>query len=87
MRATGDQNGTDRVMRENYYRDKCSFEDIKAYGEELFQHLRKLHGEGKEFAFVKEELPLYAEKYGFEFLGMYRTIYDSEEQLFVRGIN
>ena len=26
------------------------------------------------------------EKYGFEFIGMYKTIYDSEEQLFVKSI-
>ena len=32
------------------------------------------------------EIGLY-EKYGFEFLGMYQTIYDSEEQLFVKEIN
>ena len=32
------------------------------------------------------EIGLY-EKYGFEFLGMYQTIYDSEDQLFVKEIN
>lgn len=53
-----------KPMWEKYYQDKCSFDAIKAYGEELFQYLLKLHGEGKEFAFVKEELPLYAEKFG-----------------------
>lgn len=53
-----------KPMWEKYYHDKCSFDDIKAYGEELFQHLLKLHSEGKEFAFIKEELPLYAQKYG-----------------------
>ncbi|MGN0401996.1 MAG: GNAT family N-acetyltransferase [Acetatifactor sp.] len=53
-----------RPLWERYYQDKCSFEEIKAYGEKLFEHLLKLHKEGREFAFVKEELPLYAEKYG-----------------------
>lgn len=53
-----------KPMWEKYYQDKCSFDDIKAYGEELFQHLLSLHAEGKEFAFVREELPLYAKKYG-----------------------
>jgi len=32
------------------------------------------------------EIGLY-EKYGFTFLGMYKTIYDSEDQLFVKEIN
>ena len=53
-----------KPMWEKYYQDKCSFDDIKAYGEELFQYLLSLHAEGKEFAFVREELPLYAKKYG-----------------------
>ena len=47
-----------------YYKDKCSFEDISAYGEELFQHLLALHSKGLEYAFVKDELPMYAKKYG-----------------------
>ena len=49
---------------EKHYKDKCSFEEIKAYGEELFEHILSLHAEGKEFAFVRDELPLYAERYG-----------------------
>ena len=53
-----------KPMWEKYYQDKCSFDDIKAHGEELFQHLLSLHAEGKEFAFVREELPIYAKKYG-----------------------
>ena len=47
------------VMWEKYYRDKCSFQEISAYGEELFQYLEELHRQGKEYAFVKEELPMY----------------------------
>lgn len=43
------------------------------------------NGFGKVYI-MSGETGLY-EKYGFEFLGMYRTIYDSEEQLFVREIN
>ena len=55
---------------ERHYRDKCTFEDIKKYGEELFVLLRKYHSEGREFAFVREELPLYAERYGGEVITM-----------------
>ena len=51
-------------MWEKYYTEKCSFEEISAYGEELFQHLLQMHEQGLEYAFVKEELPAYAEKYG-----------------------
>lgn len=52
------------VMWEKYYKDKCSFAEISNYGEELFQHMTKAHGEGNEYAFVKDELPQYADKYG-----------------------
>ena len=55
---------------EKYYRDKCSFQEISAYGEELFQYLEELHRQGKEYAFVKEELPMYAKKYGGEIVSM-----------------
>ena len=29
-----------KPLWETYYRDKCSFDEIKAYGEELFVHIR-----------------------------------------------
>ena len=59
-----------KPLWEKHYSDKCTFEEIKAYGEELFEHLLKLHEEGREFPFVKEELPLYAERFGGEVLTM-----------------
>lgn len=49
---------------EEHYKDRCSFEEIKAYGEELFLHMRELHKQGLEFPFVKDELPMYAKKFG-----------------------
>ena len=49
---------------EKHYKDKCSFEEIKAFGEEMFVLFQEIHKQGKEFPFVKEELPLYAEKFG-----------------------
>lgn len=52
------------VLWEKYYKDKCSFQEICAYGDELFHHMQNLHKQGLEYAFVKEELPQYAEKYG-----------------------
>lgn len=55
---------------ETYYRDKCSFEEISEYGLELFRHLLKVHETGREYVFVKEELPMYAEKYGGEIVPM-----------------
>ena len=53
-----------------YYKDKCCFNDITAYGEELFLHLQKLHKQGFEFAFVKDELPMYAQKFGGDVIQM-----------------
>ena len=55
-----------KVFWENYYRDKCTFEEMKAYGEELFEELLLRHKEGYEYPFVKEEVPLYAKKFGGE---------------------
>lgn len=37
--------------------------EISTYGDELFQHMLEAHKEGNEYAFVKEELPQYANKY------------------------
>ncbi len=59
-----------KVFWEKNYKDKCQFEDIKKYGEELFNYLLSMHAEGKEFPFVKEELPLYAQKYGGDIVSM-----------------
>ncbi len=53
-----------KVMWEKHYKDKCSFEEIAAYGEELFHHMLEMHRRGLEYAFVKEELPEYAKKFG-----------------------
>ena len=55
---------------EAHYKDKCSFDEIKAYGEELFVHMLNLHKMGLEFPFVKDELPMYAEKFGGEVITM-----------------
>ena len=44
-----------KVFWEQHYQDKCSFDDMKAYGEELFQHLLSMHAEYKEFAFVTRD--------------------------------
>ena len=52
------------VFWENYYQDKCPFEDMKKYGEDLFQVLLEKHRSGEEYPFVKEELPLFAKKFG-----------------------
>lgn len=49
---------------EKYYKDKCSFEEIRTFAEEMFQHMLEIQSTGREFPFVKEELPLYAEKFG-----------------------
>ena len=59
-----------RPFWETYYKDKCSFDEIKAYGEELFIHMLNLHRQGLEFPFVKDELPMYAEKYGGDVIDM-----------------
>ena len=55
-----------KAFWEEHYKDKCTFEEIKAFGEEQFQHMREVHAKGLEFPFVTEEVPLYAEKFGGE---------------------
>ncbi len=59
-----------KAMWEKYYKDKCSFEEISVYGEELFQHMLEVHKQGFEYAFVKDELPKYAERYGGDIIKM-----------------
>ena len=59
-----------KVMWEKYYKNKCSFEEISAYGEELFQHMLEKHKQGLEYAFVKDELPKYAERFGGDIIKM-----------------
>ncbi len=48
---------------EDYFKEYCTFEELEAYNLELFHHVEDLHKEEKEMAFVKEELPLYIEKF------------------------
>ena len=52
------------VFWESYYREKCPFEDMKKYGEDLFEVLLEKHRGGEEYPFVKNELPLFAKKFG-----------------------
>ena len=59
-----------KPMWEKYYKDKCSFEEMEAYGEELFQRMQMFHKQGLEYAFVKDELSEYAEKFGGEVVHM-----------------
>lgn len=58
------------VMWEKYYKDKCSFDEISTYSEELLQHMISAHKDGIEYAFVKDELPQYAGKFGGEVIQM-----------------
>ena len=53
-----------------YYYDKCTFEEISTVGEELFEHLLKIHKQGLEYRFVKDELPEYASRYGGDIVTM-----------------
>ena len=53
-----------KLFWENYYKDKCEFDAMKAYGEELFKVLLAKHEAGEEYPFVKEELPGFAQRFG-----------------------
>ena len=59
-----------KAFWESYYSDKCAFDDMKAYGEELFNVLLAKHASGDEYPFVKEELPLFAREFGGDKLSM-----------------
>ena len=58
------------VFWKNHYQDKCPFENMKKYGEDLFQVLLEKHKSGEEYPFVKVELPLFAKKFGGEKVDM-----------------
>ncbi len=53
---------------DRYYSDKCSFKEMETFGDELFERLVSMHSEGREYAFVKDELPAYAERFGGDFI-------------------
>ena len=53
-----------RFLYEKYFKDKCAYEELQAYNLELFHQVEELHTREIETAFVKEELPLYAKKFG-----------------------
>ena len=55
---------------DSYYKDKCEFDDMKGYGEELFGVLMAKHEAGEEYPFVREELPLFALRFGGDKLSM-----------------
>lgn len=38
-----------RPLWEEHYNDKCTFDEIKTYGEELFMHMLDLNRQGLEF--------------------------------------
>ena len=59
-----------RPLWEKYYKDKCSFEEIVAFGEELYGKLQEYHKQGLEYAFVNDELPEYALRYGGDVIDM-----------------
>ena len=59
-----------RPLWEEHYKDRCSFDEIKDYGEELFVHMQDLHRQGREFSFVKDELPMYAARFGGDVVSM-----------------
>ena len=55
-----------RFLYEKTFKEKCTFEELQAYNLELFHHVEELHTKELEMAFVRDELPLYAEKFGTE---------------------
>lgn len=59
-----------RPFWEKYYQDKCSFVEIAEFGQELYVKLQEFHKKGLEYAFVKDELPEYAAKYGGKVVNM-----------------
>ena len=68
---------------EKYYKDKCSFEEISKVGDEQFHHLLKLHEQGLEYRFVKDELPEYAACFGGDII----TMTPEEEATFLMRCN
>ena len=72
-----------RVFWEKYYRNRCPFEEMKAYGEAMFDEMLLWHKKGLEFPFAKEELPMYAKKFGGDVVQMSVT----EEADFLMNCN
>ena len=68
-----------KAFWEKHYQDKCAYEEIEKYADELFEDMMDLHKAGKEFAFVKDQLPKYADKYGGE--PIYMTVEEEADFL------
>ncbi|MBE5940533.1 MAG: HAD family hydrolase [Lachnospiraceae bacterium] len=73
-----------KPLWEKYYKDKCTFEEISAFGEELYVKLQEFHKKGLEYAFVKDELPEYALKYGGDVINM--TVEEEAEFLMLCNV-
>ncbi len=59
-----------RKLWDMSFKEKCSFEELKEFNLSLFHYVEDLHAKEIEMAFVKEELPIYAEKFDTEPLHM-----------------
>lgn len=55
---------------EKHYQDKCTFEEITKLGDDQSNHLLKMHEQGLEYRFIKDELPEYALRFGGETVTM-----------------
>lgn len=73
-----------KPLWEKYYQDKCSFEEIATFGEELYVKLQEFHKKGLEYAFVKDELPEYALRYGGNVIDM--TVEEEAEFLMLCNV-
>ena len=49
-----------KVLWEKYYSDKCTFDEIRVFGEEQFDHMLEYHAEGKEQRDTVDISELYA---------------------------
>ena len=55
-----------KIFWERHFADRCSFEDISAYGVEMYNYLHQVQSTGTEFCFATDEVPMYCKKYGVE---------------------
>ncbi len=50
-------------MWKKHFSDVCTFEDMEGYEEEMLKKLREYQSQNLEFAFVRDEVPMYIERF------------------------
>lgn len=72
-----------KIFWSHYFSQACTYEEMVSYGEELFEVMRKRQKENIEVSFIKDEVPLYFERFGVQLI----LLTENEEWEIAEAIN